>query len=65
MLNEDLVGLKTLRNVQPFLYTWVIIETTMSNETAFHANWLVRFCQIVGLDFQTWFVGRSGGAIYD
>ena len=41
MLNEDLVGLKTLRNVQPFLYTWVIIETTMSNETAFmQIGWL-------------------------
>ena len=40
ILTQDLVGLKTLRNVQPLLIPWVIVET-VSDEMAFRVNWLV------------------------
>ena len=39
MLTEDIGRPKTLRELQP-LIPWVVIETTMSDETVLLANWL-------------------------
>ena len=37
---EDLVGPKNLGYLQPFLHTTVVVETTLSDEIAFHVNWV-------------------------
>lgn len=43
----------------------VVAETTVTNETAFHENWLITriafsFCQIDGLIFELWDVCGRG-----
>ena len=59
---EDLGDLKLWGTYSSSYIPWIIVETTVSDETIFHVDSLAFiFCQEWGLDFQELYVRKRGG----